>query len=1108
MSLRPQKEKYQSIPTTTYVKPVQIAPTVVLPIKVITEYSNLKPYEYKTSDNYNIIEEKTITTTTNNSNYYPHTIYYSNPQYGSSTNDNYSKIAYNTYVQSQPNQNNQGRKTVQYTYQQINGKNQPQILKYEFDQNPNNIIYNERKTNYPQNNNLNLNNIYNLNKDNKENPFNQNVNYEYFNNNMYIKESGNIINQKSNTQNKFQNNNIPNKTYNNPQQQTTTTKQINKSNNINKTNANYYNNINIKPKTNSNKNINNQPQINQNINIVNNKQHKTNINNQNHLYNNKIMTNKNITNTNNNIINNNISGNHNKIITNTNNKTLNYTVYEGIILQEPPDNKRKKKKNDNEYFNNTIPNSTINNEIKTELENNHKLITVERNSYPIQAISNFEISFPNNTANTSQNIFNNTHSVIKKNNIPPRINNINISNNNHNINSYSNNIQNIQIQDINNNKNIEYRDEFGNIYILINGQYVNKATLNQNKNVNISKNINTNTNIKIEKNSVIYKNKDNVYYEDNKNNNIKEQNESVNSPEFLDTYSNQILNNEKESNNNNSHLYKIKQEMILPNNNQYNDYLNNTYPIEGQKVYKTDNLLDNNNQNINDRNNRFREPENKDINIDLNNYNIIYNTDMNNQQQQQINNNILFKKTKSDVITDNNIQTVEPQKPQKRRPVYKIPPSKKRAVSQGKSLIFIHKYYDENFILEEDNEDNASDNENKKKQKNKVKNIFRGVTNTKKLIQQWQKEAENKNNSNTNINDINNNNLKIDEELNNLNLDKQNENNIENTDNVMRLSHIRFSLEGTNIIPDENKDINKENLDKNQVKIQNENIDDNQFKIENNEENEEEKIYCSIELNPQMPTADTLTQSNLSNYDEVLDSNMSCPRNSDSVIGSKTPVDNKTAKFENKNSDDLNKIPKNIDINSPTYTESLIKDSTTISSVSNFIGNQIINKKEDLINNNIIIDDEKKNININIKTNTENEKKTDEDERISLNIPDYDLDKYFEKEGINKRSIDQGEVSTSLKTINLEENRNSQVIVDNLEEEHKKSLINSSHSLKNSSQSDKLENSSNNNISRENSKDGSKLLMLEDAITGSVHIQENIQEFVKKNNELYNDMNK
>ena len=40
-----------------------------------------------------------------------------------------------------------------------------------------------------------------------------------------------------------------------------------------------------------------------------------------------------------------------------------------------------------------------------------------------------------------------------------------------------------------------------------------------------------------------------------------------------------------------------------------------------------------------------------------------------------------------------------------KRPVFKIPPCKKVSLSQGKSLDFIHKYYDENFILEEEDEE-------------------------------------------------------------------------------------------------------------------------------------------------------------------------------------------------------------------------------------------------------------------------------------------------------------------------------------------------------------------------------------------------------------------
>ena len=534
------KEEYQSIPTT-YIKTVQYAPTVVLPTQVITEYSNVKPYEYKTSENYDILGTNAITTTNNTSYNYPNTTttttttttYYSDPSYAIPTNNNYSKYSYNTYTASQPNQNNKGRKTVQYTY--INDNEQPQNINYEFGQNQNNIIYNERKTNYPQSSNtLNLDNIFNINTDNKGNIINQNVNYEYYNNNMHIVDSGNIVNQKTNTEKIIQTNAIPNNYYNtftNPKQKTNT-KQQNKNYNNLKTNANYYN-VNLNNKANINT-LNNQPKANPNINNMNNinysnNQPKVNIINQNNVYvNNKIIANINNT-PNNNLNNTNYMANTQQIVNkNTNNKTINYS--EGILLQEPSDNTRKKKKN-NENFNKTMPNLTVNNDIKTGIDNNQKLVTVERNSYPIQAISNFEISFQK-TPNQNQNNLNNTQPEIKKNNVPLITNNIknnnntnvnanintntnintnnkintNTNTNNTNINNTNTNTnntntnntnknktQNVQAQSKNNNNttNTEYKDEYGNIYVLINGQYVKKTTtLSQNKTQNKSKNIN------------------------------------------------------------------------------------------------------------------------------------------------------------------------------------------------------------------------------------------------------------------------------------------------------------------------------------------------------------------------------------------------------------------------------------------------------------------------------------------------------------------------------------------------------------------------------------------------------------------------------------------
>ena len=99
------------------------------------------------------------------------------------------------------------------------------------------------------------------------------------------------------------------------------------------------------------------------------------------------------------------------------------------------------------------------------------------------------------------------------------------------------------------------------------------------------------------------------------------------------------------------------------------------------------------------------------------------NIDLNNKLKNVIINSRRDKKNKKNIPKP----IKEPKK--SRRPVYKIPPSKKRSISQGKSLQFIHKYYDENFILEEENEndDNISDEETDKLKTSQSKKIFEEV---------------------------------------------------------------------------------------------------------------------------------------------------------------------------------------------------------------------------------------------------------------------------------------------------------------------------------------------------------------------------------------------
>ena len=96
-----------------------------------------------------------------------------------------------------------------------------------------------------------------------------------------------------------------------------------------------------------------------------------------------------------------------------------------------------------------------------------------------------------------------------------------------------------------------------------------------------------------------------------------------------------------------------------------------------------------------------------------------------------------------------------------------------------------------------------------------------------------------------------------------------------------------------------------------------------------------------------------------------------------------------------------------------------------------------------------------------------------------MNIEGHDLDKYFKKEN-EKKEIKI--VDSSLRTLKSEENdRNSQQIVDNLEEEEEK----------------------NNNIKSNKSGDiktnSEKLTTINDIITGNNPESESSKKFIKKN---------
>ena len=1066
------------------VSPTQYLNTVVLPPQIIQAYPNTTTtggaiYKYNTQG-----KTITTTTTTTNTNYNnPKIVYYSKGGQYIQTQNNNNTVPYitNTYTQGQIAQNNIARKTVSgYEYKQIK-ETKPQIKPIQepsLGNTEQKIIYTERKTNYPRTNNLNLQNIYNMNNvgvtnTNQINAVNnQKTNkvqydYNFYNNNMYMVESSNKHQHAQKiTQKQVDHNNYNYTQYINQQQNVQTNPKVNI--------VNYKNNANLT----SNTNINSQAYITSNI------QTKAN---------NNIQTNAYINNKNNQ--NNAYLNNNNKIIINnkkntTNNKITNYVgntaqqtnnIYDGII-QEPPDNMKKRKRNNVDNFNNTMPNLKIKNDITGgQVVYTPTVQTIERKSNPLQPTSAVQISF------------NNTAPKIK-----PKTNNQLTTNN---INT-TKNIQNIQTPIINyteNAQNMEYKDNYGNIYVLINGQFINKKTLKYNNvnntaNINQQKNINTNITTNINQNQTI---NNNAYYKENKS---SQEQISGNNAAYLDAYNiqtqKQNITNNEEIKYHNIQIKKLPPESNIQNTNQYNNYLNNTYPLQGQKVYKNEYLIDNNilqNQNQvieNQRDNRFKqEPNYTNINTININSNLDINYNANITQQQQLINDTLYKKTKSGTVGQNDILTVEPQKPKPkpRRPVYKIPPSKKRAVSQGRSLAFIHKYYDENFILEEDNEDNASDNENKKNPKNKLKNIFREVTNARKLLPKWQAMNNNNIEQNEVQNIDNEEQIKSNENENadNIDLIAQNINpNLEQNVNTMRLSNIRFSLEPTIIEnnKDNNIDKNKDNNIDNNI-----NIEKNKINIDNNIDMEDtkktmnsDKNQNNAELNSTTKTAsETISHSQSKENSEKLEKDISAsingPRNSDSLIKTNS-LDNINIDIENKNSKEIFERIKNIDINSSTNIQEDVKNTNINMSsiVPNFMDQKDI-MKDSILNNN--------NININ--------QKEKEEERISLNIAGHDLDKYF-KEG-NKRDSKLGEVSTSLKTVNLEEDYKNSKLRETLEGEKKGKLANS------------LNSNLSNNLSRENSKDSGNLIMIDDALKGSVHLSGKIQDFVNKNNELYNE---
>ena len=189
---------------------------------------------------------------------------------------------------------------------------------------------------------------------------------------------------------------------------------------------------------------------------------------------------------------------------------------------------------------------------------------------------------------------------------------------------------------------------------------------------------------------------------------------------------------------------------------------------------------------------------------------------------------------------------------------------------------------------------------------------------------------------------------------------------------------------------------------------------------------------------------------------------------------------------ENNNIDQLNNISKK-ESDEVQNNQLNTQNKNTSSKISNpsYLTNENIMNNNSSISPNLLRDSDISNINPNfyepvkdsianlgiseINNNT-NKEEEDDDKRISMNIEGHDLDKYFPNENA-QNEIKKKEIDSSLRTLNSEgENRNSQQIVDNLDEAEEENNNN-------------IENKKSEEINLDNNEE--KLKTINDVVTGN-----------------------
>ena len=210
---------------------------------------------------------------------------------------------------------------------------------------------------------------------------------------------------------------------------------------------------------------------------------------------------------------------------------------------------------------------------------------------------------------------------------------------------------------------------------------------------------------------------DNDHEENNKNEPINTTNKTSN----LNTSSTKTISNNDSENAPQDGSIKVDPECFpqdsIPKDTDNNKNDDGNYNIDNNKYL--DNIINNNNNEdlkgdvpkVSIRKDiASRNLESKTESSLINRYNNFLIKKENDEQISKSSNSSQEKRpdfNNNDCLTEE-IQEIKPviqHNIQRKRPVFTLPPSKKRSISQGKPFNLIHKYYDENFILEDDEEE-------------------------------------------------------------------------------------------------------------------------------------------------------------------------------------------------------------------------------------------------------------------------------------------------------------------------------------------------------------------------------------------------------------------